>query len=273
MTEPIELLNVTAIRGALAASALGDVADLHVRPRVGSTNQQLLDEEPPPPGKMVACLAEHQIAGRGRRGRAWYSSPGGSLCLSVGWCFEHAPDDLSALTLATGVILRRTLNEMAGVNVELKWPNDLVLDNRKLGGILVELRPDSGQRCFVVIGVGLNVTIDSRELSRISDWPAGAIDLSSMMGGRPPSRNILAARFIEALWQLLRRYPDRGFSSYRSEYAEADFLRGRSISIEGANRSMSGLAAGVDNAGMLLVDRGGEIERVTAGEVSVRSVP
>ncbi|HEY5624399.1 MAG TPA: biotin--[acetyl-CoA-carboxylase] ligase [Gammaproteobacteria bacterium] len=263
-------MNERAIRSSLAAPVIEAVTLLRVYAEIGSTNQQLLDANAPAPGELVVCLAERQTAGRGRRGRAWYARPGGSLCLSVGWSFAQKPDDLAALTLASGVVIRRALERTTGLDVELKWPNDLVLRERKLGGILVELRPDGHRSCFVVVGLGLNVALEALELVRISDWPLGAVDLSSAMDVEPPSRNILAARFIEALWQLLRRYSDRGFTSYRAEFAAADYLHGRMVSVDGAGRRLIGRAAGVDDSGVLLVECGGATERVIAGEVSVR---
>ena len=153
---------------------------------------------------------------------------------------------------------------------QLKWPNDLVIDGKKLGGILIELRADRTDSSVVVVGVGINVSIEEAELRRVSDWPEGAVDLATVVGARPPSRNLLAARIIEGLLQLFRRYEDRGFAAYHSEYLAADYLRGREVSVDDSGISIRGRAAGVDDAGLLLVENDGDVQRVIAGEVSVR---
>ncbi len=270
MSATIELLNETAIRSALATSALPALSRLDVHAEIGSTNQFLLESEAPKAGELVLCLAEFQSAGRGRRGRSWQAPSGGGLCMSAGWSFDSAPADLSALTLAVGVIVRRVLQDTAKVPAQLKWPNDLVVDGKKLGGILVELRADSEKRCFVVVGIGINVSIHEAELRQLSDWPKGAVDLATAMGMQPPSRNLLAARIVEGLLQLLRRYEDRGFARYQSEYLAADYLRGREVTVDDSGDYISGRAAGVDDAGLLLVESDGCVQRVIAGEVSVR---
>ena len=193
--------------------------------------------------------------------------------MSAAWSFASAPADLSALTLATGVVLRRVLRDSTSVLAELKWPNDLVVDEKKLGGILVELRADSDNQFLVVVGIGINVSIGREDLSRFSDWPKGAIDLATAMGARPPSRNLLAARIAEGLLQLLRQYAERGFAGYRAEYLAADFLRGREVTVDDSGDCIFGTAAGVDDAGLLLVESEGHVRRVIAGEVSVRPIP
>ena len=190
--------------------------------------------------------------------------------MSAGWSFGSAPADLSALTLAAGVVVRRALQDTAKVLAQLKWPNDLVVDGKKLGGILVELRTDTDDGCFVVVGIGINVSIDEAELCRLSDWPEGAVDLSTALGTKPPSRNLLAARIIEGLLQLFRRYEDRGFAGYHIEYLAADYLRGREVTVDESGDCITGRAAGIDDAGLLLVESDGHVQRVIAGEVSVR---
>ncbi len=112
-----------------------------------------------------ACIAEYQTAGRGRRGRRWSTPLGAGLCLSVGWQFADAPAELSALTLAVGVVVRRALARVAGVEIALKWPNDLVWDERKLGGILLELTAEGQGGCHVVAGIGINVALPPEVLA------------------------------------------------------------------------------------------------------------
>ena len=213
LDRPIDLLSKALILRELDADVERLVARLDVHETIDSTNQALLDAAPHAAGKLSIALAEYQSAGRGRRGRAWVAPFGGGLCFSAGWLFEEMPHDLAALTLATGVVVRRVLLEATGLDVQLKWPNDLVWEDKKLGGILVELTAESQGPCYVVVGIGINVSITPRHLEQIAGWPSGAVDLYAATEGRPPSRNVLAARIIEASARLLPHYGDNGFFS------------------------------------------------------------
>ncbi|HJP36423.1 MAG TPA: biotin--[acetyl-CoA-carboxylase] ligase [Gammaproteobacteria bacterium] len=272
MSASFDFLNEEFIRTELDPDVARQIARLEIHDEIDSTNQALLDGDIPVEGKLAVCLAEYQRAGRGRRGRSWIAPFGRGLCLSAGWLFDRQPADLTALALAAGVVIRRALHETAGVALQLKWPNDLVFDDKKLGGVLVELRVGNQGSCLVVIGVGVNVSISSAELEQISGWSDGAIDLFTATGGCLPSRNKLAAKLIVGISRLLSRYGDSGFSAYCSEFKEADYLRGRQISVNDASRGVCGVAAGIDAAGALLVDTGGAIERIIGGDVSVRTI-
>ena len=138
LSHAIDLLNRETILAELDNGVAQRLAWLEVYPELDSTSQHLLQALPPASNSFSVCLAEFQRAGRGRRGRHWNSPFGGGLCLSVGWCFDEPPGDLPALSLAVGVVVRDVIHSMTGCWPSLKWPNDLVWDNRKLGGILVE---------------------------------------------------------------------------------------------------------------------------------------
>src|SRR5215471_14421885 len=202
LARPIDLLDARALRRALGASTAARVARLEVLWEIDSTNRYLLASPPPQVGRLAVCVAEYQSAGRGRRGRRWRAPLGAGLCLSVSWQFAAAPRDLAALTLAVGVVARRALAEVAQVDIALKWPNDLALDERKLGGILIELSAEAQGRCHVVAGIGINVALPPESLAALSDWPRGAIDLATAKGAAPPPRALLAARLIDGLAEL-----------------------------------------------------------------------
>lgn len=268
----IDLLDAESLRGALPASVASRIARLEVFTELGSTNRRLLDHDPPSPGLLDVCIAEYQTAGRGRRGRRWTTPLGGGLCLSVAWRFADVPPELSALTLAAGVVVRRAIERLSGVRIALKWPNDLVWDERKLGGILLELKGEAQGGCHVVTGIGLNVALPPLLLAALSDWPRGAVDLQSATGGgAPPARAALAAALIEGLADLFSSYAAAGFSAYRADWREADCLQGRRITIDDASGPVSGIALGIDGDGALLIEtEAGERCRVISGDVSVR---
>lgn len=270
LARPIELLDAAAIRSGTTERTRGTIERLDLLPTVDSTNSFLLASRPPAPGALAVCLAEVQRAGRGRRGRTWIAPLGGGLCLSVAWVFESQPADLSALGLAAGVVAQRVLVDMTGLRIQLKWPNDLLVDDRKLGGILVELSAESHGPCFVVIGIGINVTAAPELPPTSSGSSLGAVDLAAALHGAAPSRNRLAAGLIDALAELLAGFGERGFAPYHAAFGEADYLAGRRIVAEGVRGGTEGRAIGVGADGALLVDTVDGVRRVVAGEVSVR---
>jgi BirA family biotin operon repressor/biotin-[acetyl-CoA-carboxylase] ligase len=289
---PVDRLDADEIAAALAPGTARLVERLDVFAEIDSTNRYLL-EHPPTPGRLAVCLAEYQHAGRGRRGRAWVAPAGAALCLSVGWKFAERPLDLTALTLACGVAARRALEASACVSVRLKWPNDLVWDDRKLGGILVELGAEPRGLCHAVVGIGINVSLPADWLRRVSDWPRGAVDLreatraepsrsrgANSRPGRadheaagldPPGRSRLAAALVDGFADVLSTYASAGFAPYLPEFRSADWLADRTIRIDDARGALEGVARGIDPDGALRVELGGgRVRRVESGDVSVR---
>jgi BirA family transcriptional regulator, biotin operon repressor / biotin---[acetyl-CoA-carboxylase] ligase len=271
LTRPLDLVEPADLRAALADRVAVPLVDVEVLTEVDSTNRRLVDR-PPPAGSASVCLAEFQRAGRGRRGRVWHAPLGGGLCLSVGWQFADMPADLPALTLAVGVVVRRALAHAAGIDVALKWPNDLVWGERKLGGILLDLAAEAQGGCHVVAGVGLNVSLPTELLPAICDWPRGAVDLATAMGRAPPRRGALAVEVISALVELFAAYADAGFAAYRDDWRDADFLKGRRVRLESAAGTLAGTAIGIEADGALIVETAaGCRERIISGDVTVRA--
>lgn len=264
---PLDLLDADALLARSEEHCVAPIERIQVFTALESTNRRLLDSAAPRPGALSACLAEYQTAGRGRHGRCWNTPFGAGLCLSVAWQFVETPPDLAALTLACGVAIRRALSRAAGVDVALKWPNDLVWDDRKLGGILVELSGEAHGGCRVVIGVGLNVSMPPELLASVCDWTRGAVDLAEA-SGLQVSRTVLAADAIAALGDLLAGYSRSGFAPYHREWLAADYLGGKPIRF---GPGTLGIARGIDADGALRVETPeGVLKRVISGDVSVR---
>jgi BirA family biotin operon repressor/biotin-[acetyl-CoA-carboxylase] ligase len=270
LEQRLDLLDEEALRAALEPGVAARLAKLELHTEVDSTNRRLL-VAPPPFGKLDVCIAEFQTAGRGRRGRRWQAPLGSGIALSLGWQFAGVPTEPSALTLAAGVAVRRVLERVAGITISLKWPNDLVVDERKLGGILLELAAEAHGGAHVVVGVGLNVALPAALLESLCDWPRGAVDLKTVLGREPPPRAVLAGALVSELTALLVDYPSHGFAAYRTEWRSADFLRGRAVRLDEATGRMVGRAVGIDADGALLVETESGKRRVLAGDVSVRS--
>jgi len=266
---PLDLLDADAVTAALPSLARERLRSLQVVEETASTNEVLSAVQDLPPGRLDACLAEFQTGGRGRRGRAWIAPFGSGICLSVGWCFAEAPPQLSALSLAAGVGARRAL-ALCGVDgITLKWPNDVLHGDGKLGGILCELRAETAGPAYVVVGIGLNVDLPPAAQEAIVAGGLRPASLAELIRD-PPPRSWLAGALIGQLALALEEFGRAGFAPFHEEWQAADALHSRPVRVERAGRSTEGVARGIDADGALLFDTGGGLERVVSGEVTVR---
>jgi len=266
-----EALEADSIRAALSQDIRGRVRSLEVVWSVDSTNTVLLGRHSLPNGLSEVMLAEYQTAGRGRRGRPWMAPPGGAICLSFSWNFSDVPEELGALGLVIGVCELRALRTLGISHAKLKWPNDLLVDDKKLGGILIELRAESDGPAYVVVGVGVNVALGAAVLAKIAETGVAPTDLVSA-GLAQPSRNAVAGAILDACLQGLLEFEREGLRPFLEDWAEADALRGRMVDVRGAGGDVvQGLARGVDLHGALLVETLDEgLRKFVSGEVSVR---
>jgi BirA family biotin operon repressor/biotin-[acetyl-CoA-carboxylase] ligase len=268
LRRPIDLLDRSEILCAVDAATRERLARLDVFAELDSTNAFLLAQAPPARQHLDACLAEYQQAGRGRRGRPWVAPLGGGLCLSVGWLFEAPPPAFSCLSLALGVVVRRVLAALAGIEIGLKWPNDLVFERRKLGGILVEVAAEAQGACHVVAGIGLNLAMRAETLAEICDWPEGAVDLDSIAVVQP-GRCRLAAGLISACGQMFADFEDQGFAAFADEWHAADSLSGKQVLVSGALEAAGRVVGIADDGALLLATESGRT-RIVAGDVRLR---
>jgi BirA family transcriptional regulator, biotin operon repressor / biotin---[acetyl-CoA-carboxylase] ligase len=252
-------MNAASIR-ALAGRAF-DV-EVEVVPETGSTNADLLARAPALTQPLL-LIAESQTAGRGRAGRSWLSSAGNSLTFSLAWRFEAGLPALAGLPLAVGVTLAETLAGL-GVQVRLKWPNDLLKDGDKLAGILIETAAaDKG--VWAIIGVGLNLVMPD-ELEREIGRPAAAAPWLARM-----DRDTLVAALLDGLAGALREFEGRGFAAFGARWNLLHAWQGESVVILDRGAVLhEGVAAGVDDAGRLLLDSAHGRIAIAAGDVSLR---
>lgn len=260
-------LSAAAIEAAIQPHAKTAITRVRVLEETDSTNTRLL-AEPMPQAGFEVLFAESQTAGRGRRGRAWHSPKGAHLYFSVSTAYHGALNLLPPLALAVGVACAEAVEAVTGLPVRLKWPNDLYLEGRKLGGILIETQAMTRTPVHVVVGVGLNV--------RMPVEAGAAIDQpwSDLRGApRPVDRNMLAAALLDALSTALLKFEAEGFAAFQAAYARRDLLTDHAVEIHAANgETRSGRALGVDLDGVLCVQAAPDapVERLRAGEVSVR---
>ena len=234
-----------------------------------STNTWLLQQESPPPGRFRAVIAEHQTAGRGRNEKIWHSTPSSSLCLSLAYTFAKAPRNLPSLTLATGVGIAAALLTLGAHGIALKWPNDLVANDGKLGGILTEIHSGGGAGQTVVVGVGLNIDLsNAMRYTPPASWTVKITDLAHCMATLP-DRSALAAAIIASLIDSVGRFEREGFGAFHSTWQNSDWLKGKTVRVQQSHGLITGIADGIDDDGALLVRTDARTERVVSGSVEL----
>ena len=208
----------------------------------------------------VVLTADEQTAGRGRRGNAWFAPPGSCLLYS-GLVRPFAAEESPLLPLAVPLAVCETAEAVAPVRCQVKWPNDVWIDERKVSGVLVEARPDEG---WAVVGVGLNVAITEDEFPPELRGTATSLLPTEAEGGPPPGGAPGVRRSLEALNETLGRWLEASNDEILSAYRARDALSGRRISWEGG----AGVEKEIDERGHLVVEKP-DGERVTlgAGEV------
>ncbi|MFC0445346.1 bifunctional biotin--[acetyl-CoA-carboxylase] ligase/biotin operon repressor BirA [Pseudidiomarina halophila] len=211
-------------------------------------------------------VAEAQTAGRGRRGKVWYSPFASNLYLSMYWPLEHGMSAAMGLSVAIGTALAETLTAIGISNVQLKWPNDVLVNGEKLAGILIELEGQAIDSGHAIIGVGINL--------RMPDWLEAPIDqpwtdVEKQLNG-PVRRNELVAKLIAELRDALQSYAVEGLAPFIERWNAFDRLQDREVRIQLGEKVIAGYAQGIAEDGSLLVAVDGELERFHAGEVSLR---
>ncbi len=265
MPEPVEWLDSDAVTRHLGAAA--DAYAIHVLDSVDSTNTALMAAALSGAVDGTLYCAEHQHAGKGRRGRQWHSVPGGSLTFSVLWRFDTGLQSLAGLSLVVGLAIARAVNRHSRHPARLKWPNDVLVDYRKLAGILVEVQGDMHGAAFAVVGIGLNVRLSEAQRDAVDQ---AVVDLAEM--GVTVGRNQLLADCLLELHAVLSAFRQRGFAVLREDWQALDAYAGRAVALTLPDaRSVHGVAAGVDETGaFLLRDAASGLNPYSGGEISLR---
>jgi BirA family transcriptional regulator, biotin operon repressor / biotin---[acetyl-CoA-carboxylase] ligase len=266
---PVELLDRSLMLAAVDPEQRARLQTLDLLFEVDSTNTQLLAAAPPPYGVAAVLLSELQHAGRGRRGRHWIAPFGGSIALSMAWSFSDASRASPALSLCVGVAVARALTRAGAKGIALKWPNDIWFGDRKLGGVLLELRAEASGPAHVVIGIGLNVSLTPSSQRQIEASGVRAAAVAEACAA-PPSRNFVAGAIIGELLSMLTVFDRNGFAAFRDAWSSLDALRDRPAQILMGDQSVCGIARGVDAQGALRLERAGQVQEFVSGEVSLR---
>jgi BirA family transcriptional regulator, biotin operon repressor / biotin---[acetyl-CoA-carboxylase] ligase len=263
LPQAIELLDKNLVLNAIGEQRAW--FNLQILDEVASTNTYLMQQ------KGIAhatCVAAHvQTNGKGRRGRTWVSQLGASLTFSLLWRFQCGAAALSGLSLAVGVALIRALNSLGVNQAQLKWPNDVLIDSKKLAGILIELQGDLEGPSAAVIGIGFNLNLPKNVLESI-DQPA--IDLAST---KKIDQNALLGALLKHLADVLSGFETHGFIGLRDEWLRYHAYENKPVRMLLPNGTdVQGVVQGVADDGILLVETALGLQRFSAGEISLRGM-
>ena len=255
MEKPVIQWPAEAVWEAVAPLLPGFTVE--VLPEVDSTSSELMRRLRAGQPEPTLLVAERQTAGRGRMGRGWHSELGDSLTFSLG--LPLTPADWSGLSLAVGVSVAESLHPA----LQLKWPNDVWLHGRKLGGILIETAGAAGGQRHVVIGIGLNIAARAAaQADSLSVPPAG---LRELLPGIDAAQALL--RVAEPLVRTVQIFEKLGFAPFRARFAQHDLLLDQAVTL---SNGMAGIGRGVDESGALQVMTADGLKAITSAEVSVR---
>ena len=267
LDKPLELLAHEPINAMLDAQHKAIISTLEIHDTLNSTNSYLVERSHNDAPSGLVCFAEHQTAGKGRRGRLWVSPYGSNIYLSVLWRFQQGGMAAAAgLSLAIGVAVIRALKQQHIHDVGLKWPNDIYSQGKKLGGILIEISGEADGPCAAVIGLGLNLFLPETQAQPITQaWT----DLTKITGANPAIRNKLAGSVLNHILAVVNGFETVGIQAYLDEWRSYDCLKGLPATLFVGSQQVTGLVDGIDDNGLLLIKRpDGRIQAFASGEVS-----
>lgn len=267
LQQPLDLLDENIIQLKLTQQTSKLLSQLEIFFDIDSTNRYLNNKSIDGASSGYLVLAEQQTKGIGRRGRNWVSPFGSNLALSLLWRFQIGAAQLGCLSLFIAVAIVRALQKAGVKDAGVKWPNDIYWKNKKLAGILLEMRGELSGPSAVIIGVGLNISMPpSNEDVKSIDQPW--IDLETILG-KKVNRNEFTAFVIDALFDVLNEIPDKQ-NILLEEWQRMDVLKNQNIEVVFADKTICGTAIGINREGALRVLHEGKEIVCHSGDVSIR---
>lgn len=247
-------------------------AEVFVFEKIDSTNTYLKNLKPGLKQKTLAiCLAEQQTKGRGRFDREWFSPFAKNIYLSCLYPFQKDVSELSGLSLVVSLAIARTLEDF-GITKKcfVKWPNDIVYEQQKLSGSLIEVLAETHGACHAIIGIGVNVNMLQEEGRLISQAFTSMQQILSVY----IDRNKVCLRLLENLFTYLQRFELQGLNAFMEEWKKADGLFGKVITVRNFNETLDGQAMGINEQGhLLLKTKAGNLRTLASGDTSLRARP
>ena len=267
MKESNPRLTEESIKSDLPDNLLDDIDSIIIKDTTESTNDNAKNHLKAQKALVSVHLAEQQTAGRGRNNRKWVSPHGKNIYLSLGWKSKLLHSQLEGLSLAVATCLISSLQEFSSKDMQIKWPNDLLINKKKISGILIETS-ESKEGLDIVIGIGINVHMNESEGVEIDqDWGNLEENYSYKL-----DRNKIVQSIISKLHQLFKDYPQSGFKKYRHTFESYNLLKDKFCKVKMDRETFEGKVIGVNEVGELLVEKDGEIHHLRYGEVSIREL-
>ena len=260
-------LNIDLLKDFLEKDLLDSNIEIFISQSTGSTNddaKNFLSEQSSP---LSIHTSEQQIAGKGRNGKKWISPKGKNIYLSIGWLSNLKYSQLDGLSLAIGTILASSLNKFTQNQVGIKWPNDLLIEKKKISGILIETI-DINNQVGIVIGIGINVHMSEEEGKEIDQSWISLDQVTDSIN----NRNEIIGDIVNKVFQLTSLFTEKGFKPYKSDYESFDMLIGKkcNVIVKGIYKTVDVL--GINDKGEMLVKDGSENLTLRYGEVSIREL-
>jgi len=261
-----DLLTPDILKRRLKGSMFGK--HIHHFLRIDSTNRVAMEFGYANEPEGTVALAEEQTAGRGRAGRVWHSERGTGIYATLLLRPKISPVQAPLLTMMAGLSARAAVQAQTGLTVDLKWPNDLILAGKKLGGILTEMHAEPSQVRFVIVGIGINVNQEK--------FPAELSPIGTSLRaqtGRAQSRMELLVRLLREFENDYNRFLGEGATSVTERFESvSSYARGKRVTVCNGSEKYSGVTAGLSPEGLLRVERdGGNVVTVIAGDVGEAS--
>lgn len=267
LQQPLDLLDEKVIRQKLTEQTSSQLSQFEIFFDIDSTNHYLNNKSVDGAASGYLVLAEQQTSGKGRQGRTWVSPFASNLYLSLLWRFQYGPAHLGCLSLFIAVAIVRALNKAGAKDVGVKWPNDIYWNNKKLAGILLEMRGEFSGPSAVVIGVGVNIAMSTAN-KKAEEIDQPWVDVETIVG-KKVERNDFTALVIEALFDVLNEMPEQQ-NQLLKEWQQMDILKNKSVEVSFADKVICGEALGINKDGALLVRHKGKDIVCHSGDVSIR---
>lgn len=265
LMQPTSLLEASVILAQVDAGTRQQLAAIHVDFETDSTQLRAMARPAPAQG-IAVWLAEMQTAGQGRRGKQWCSPPLANIHCSINRRFNLPIAAMSGFSLACAVMIVNSLQRQGIEGLALKWPNDLWLQGRKCGGLLIQLRGEADGPCDVTLGFGINVHL-TRQAGAVIDQPWTAL---SEHTGAALDRNGMVAGLLSVLAQGFERFESDGLPAFIADWRSMDALQGKAVSVLDGAKQRDGRACGIAEDGAFLFEDADGQHRLHSGEVSVR---
>jgi len=263
----LEFLSKEKITKYISTQRLTLLDNFFIFDSINSTNDFLLLNLKENKNKNSVCFSELQSAGRGRLGRTWVSPFLSNIYMSLLWNFNFDVVQLQGLHILAGLAVVHALEKITKISdLQLKWPNDIMWNNKKLGGILIDVSSEYSVSCSAIIGIGLNVHMPQKVPEIEKPWTA-----INQISHTFYSRNIIAGMILDFLIAYLIQFTKSGLSKFLTGWQEKDFLEGKEIKVTTATGSFVGIAKGIDpQGGLLLATKNHKIITFNAGDASLQ---